>query len=102
MARSAMFLEQPPIPCARCRNRDGPSKDVWPKRDAPPPIRDASGEAIEWRPRPGSNAHRCGQSLARRADHARVRAGNMREQKMDHAEALVRANESLRKVRYRK
>src|SRR5437762_2924294 len=47
MARSAMFPEQPPIPCARCRNRDGPSKDVWPKRDAPPPSRAASGEAIE-------------------------------------------------------
>src|SRR5712692_6042870 len=102
MARSAMFDERRRVPCARCRNRDGPNKDVWPKPSAFRLNQVATGEAIEWLPRPGSNAHWYGRARAHRADHARVRAGNMREQKRDRAEALVRASESLRKVRYRK
>src|SRR6266404_3695315 len=90
MARSAMFPEQPPIPCARHRNRDDPSKDVWPKRDAFPQSRAASGEAIEWRSRPSSNGRSCDRALAHIDHHARVRVDNMREQKMDRAEVLVR------------
>src|SRR5712671_1438466 len=100
MARSAMLPEQPPIPCARYRNRDSPSKGVSPAPDALHLNRAGDGEAIQSQLQPISNAQSCDQSRGHRADHARVRVDSMRAQKMDRAEALVRANESPRKVRY--
>src|SRR6267378_826497 len=97
-----MLPEQPPIPCARYRNRDSPSKDVWPKRDALHLNRAGDGEAIQSQLRPISNAQSCDQSRGHTIDRARVRVDSMREQKMGRAEVLVRANESPRKVRYRR